>query len=156
MLGGDLRQHYKYETRFSEELVRFWFAELSGAVAYLHAKRVIHRDIKPDNILLDAYGHAHLSDFNIAVRFQDGVPVRGVAGSVAYMGACRPSLAGRLLTPCSPGNVHEARVRARGRLVVARRARVRAALRHAPLQGRFRRHGVLLPPRAPPPPRPPR
>ncbi|EJD50161.1 kinase-like protein [Auricularia subglabra TFB-10046 SS5] len=85
MLGGDLRQHHKFEERFPEETVRFWFAELSGAIAYLHSKRVVHRDIKPDNILLDAYGHAHLSDFNIAVRFEDGQPITGVAGSVAYM-----------------------------------------------------------------------
>lgn len=88
MLGGDLRQHYKFEGRFSEEVVRFWFAELSGAIAYMHSKRIVHRDIKPDNILLDAYGHVHLTDFNIAVRFEDNKPITGVAGSVAYMGAC--------------------------------------------------------------------
>ncbi|KZV87792.1 kinase-like protein [Exidia glandulosa HHB12029] len=85
MLGGDLRQHYKFEGRFSEEVVRFWFAELSGAIAYMHSKRIVHRDIKPDNILLDAYGHVHLTDFNIAVRFEDNKPITGVAGSVAYM-----------------------------------------------------------------------
>ncbi len=41
--------------------------------------------MKPDNILLDNEGHVHLTDFNIAVRYKEGTPLRSIAGSMAYM-----------------------------------------------------------------------
>jgi len=41
--------------------------------------------VKPDNILLDERGHAHLTDFNIAVHFSERRMLTGVAGSMAYM-----------------------------------------------------------------------
>lgn len=90
----------------SEDTVRFYVAELASALSFLHEKRIMHRcvvlafplrflpltlasiersDIKPDNILLDENGHAHLTDFNIAVHFSDRRMLTGVAGSMAYM-----------------------------------------------------------------------
>lgn len=62
MSGGDLRFHISRKT-FTEEAVRFWIAELGCALKYVHAQNIIHRDIKPDNVLLDADGHVHLTDF---------------------------------------------------------------------------------------------
>jgi serine/threonine kinase 32 len=42
--------------------------------------------LKPDNILLDEAGHAHITDLNIAVHVSDRKLLTGVAGSMAYMG----------------------------------------------------------------------
>jgi serine/threonine kinase 32 len=68
-LGGDMRynlEHTPDKRPFSESRVRFYMAQLCLALDYIHEKRVLHRDIKPDNILMDARGWVKLSDFGIS------------------------------------------------------------------------------------------
>ncbi|KAF9078087.1 kinase-like domain-containing protein [Rhodocollybia butyracea] len=84
MLGGDLRFHLERLGSLPEDVVKFYVAQLSSAVEFLHQSGIMHRDIKPDNILLDERGNAHLTDFNIAVHFSER-KLTGVAGSMAYM-----------------------------------------------------------------------
>jgi serine/threonine kinase 32 len=85
MLGGDLRYHLNTRGNFPENTVRFWMAELASGLTYLHSKGIMHRDIKPDNILLDAKGHAALTDLNIAMHYSQHRLHTSVAGSMAYM-----------------------------------------------------------------------
>ncbi|KLO17120.1 kinase-like protein [Schizopora paradoxa] len=85
MLGGDLRFHLEKNGRIEEKCVRFWVAELSCALAYLHKQGIMHRDIKPDNVLLDTEGHAHVTDFNVAIHYSRSRLHTSVAGSLAYM-----------------------------------------------------------------------
>jgi serine/threonine-protein kinase len=72
--------------------VRRWLVEMSEALAYAHARGVIHRDIKPDNILVDAIdGRAVVTDFGIARAATEGgdtarLTATGMAiGTPAYM-----------------------------------------------------------------------
>ncbi|RYO75097.1 hypothetical protein DL764_010593 [Monosporascus ibericus] len=84
MSGGDLRFHISRKT-FTEEAVRFWIAELGCALRYVHGQGIIHRDVKPDNVLLDADGHVHLTDFNVASDVIPGKALTSKSGTLAYL-----------------------------------------------------------------------
>ncbi|KAH7312390.1 kinase-like domain-containing protein [Stachybotrys elegans] len=84
MSGGDLRFHISRKT-FTEEAVRFWIAELGCALRYVHGQNIIHRDVKPDNVLLDADGHVHLTDFNVASDVVPGKTLTSKSGTLAYL-----------------------------------------------------------------------
>ncbi|KAK1969360.1 kinase-like protein [Colletotrichum sublineola] len=84
MSGGDLRFHISRKT-FTEDAVRFWIAELGCALRYIHSQNIIHRDVKPDNVLLDADGHVHLTDFNVASDIIPGKVLSSKSGTLAYL-----------------------------------------------------------------------
>ncbi|NWU92378.1 ST32C kinase, partial [Upupa epops] len=85
LLGGDLRYHLQQNVQFTEETVRLYICEMALALDYLRTQHIIHRDVKPDNILLDEQGHAHLTDFNIATIVRDGERATALAGTKPYM-----------------------------------------------------------------------
>ncbi|KAI8066188.1 serine/threonine-protein kinase orb6 [Thamnidium elegans] len=67
--GGDLMTMLiKYDT-FSEPVTQFYIGEIILALETIHQMGFIHRDIKPDNILIDRNGHVKLSDFGLSTGF---------------------------------------------------------------------------------------
>jgi serine/threonine protein kinase len=51
--GGELFMHLSKCRRFEEERAKFYAAQIALAIGYLHKKKIIYRDIKPENILMD-------------------------------------------------------------------------------------------------------
>jgi len=68
-IGGDLLTLFsKYDDLLPEDMSRFYSAQIVMAISMLHGMGYIHRDIKPDNILLDRDGHARLADFGSCLK----------------------------------------------------------------------------------------
>uniref|UniRef100_A0A6I8QSJ9 Serine/threonine-protein kinase MRCK alpha n=1 Tax=Xenopus tropicalis TaxID=8364 RepID=A0A6I8QSJ9_XENTR len=80
-VGGDLLTLLsKFEDRLPEDMSRFYLAEMVLAIDSVHQLHYVHRDIKPDNILLDMNGHIRLADFGSCLKLmEDGTVQSSVA-----------------------------------------------------------------------------
>ncbi|XP_041814118.1 serine/threonine-protein kinase MRCK beta isoform X3 [Chelmon rostratus] len=80
-VGGDLLTLLsKFEDRLPEDMSKFYVAEMVLAIHSIHQQHYIHRDIKPDNVLLDVNGHIRLADFGSCLRMmEDGTVQSSVA-----------------------------------------------------------------------------
>jgi hypothetical protein len=75
------------DMRFSEAQVEPWLRQIASALAYAHSEGILHRDIKPNNILITTDNTAKLADFGIAVAMSESVTrvTRNTSGTPAYM-----------------------------------------------------------------------
>jgi serine/threonine-protein kinase len=99
-LGDRMREH---PGPWSAREIAGWLSDVASALDYVHSRGILHRDIKPDNILFDEFDRAHLADFGIAKTFGSDSPERGsqthtgaFVGSPTYMA---PEFVDRIFTP---------------------------------------------------------
>ncbi|XP_039624060.1 myotonin-protein kinase isoform X1 [Polypterus senegalus] len=86
--GGDLLTLLsKFGDRIPEEMCQFYLAEMVMAIHSVHQLGYVHRDIKPDNILLDVHGHVRLGDFGSCLKLrEDGMVCSSIAvGTPDYL-----------------------------------------------------------------------
>lgn len=75
--GGDLLTLLsRFNDSLPEEMARFYIAEMVLAIASIHQLGYVHRDIKPDNLVLDASGHIRLADFGSCLKLGPGGTVQ--------------------------------------------------------------------------------
>ena len=84
VIGGELFTRLRLADFFDISAAKFYFAEILLAVEYLHAMNIVHRDIKPTNILISASGHLKLVDLDTSKVTSDG-KCTTFCGTLQYM-----------------------------------------------------------------------
>jgi serine/threonine protein kinase len=82
--GGELFDYLLEKGRLSEEETRIVFGQLCLAVAHLHGKGIVHRDLKLENVLLDEKCRVKLSDFGFIREFEKGNLMDTFCGTTGY------------------------------------------------------------------------
>ncbi|XP_042676342.1 rhodopsin kinase GRK7 isoform X2 [Centrocercus urophasianus] len=87
MNGGDLKYHIYNVGQRGLELNRviYYSAQITCGILHLHSIKIIYRDMKPENVLLDDNGNCRLSDLGLAVQVKEGKSITQRAGTNGYM-----------------------------------------------------------------------
>ena len=83
--GGDLLNYVRKRKKLDEQSAKYLFKQLIEGLGYLHARNVLHRDIKLDNILLDGKGIVKIADFGVSKQVRPGEIMREQCGTPAYI-----------------------------------------------------------------------
>ena len=85
MQGGELFQHLRAQKRFTEEQAKFYAACITLGLGHLHNKNYIYRDLKLENLLLDEFGYAKLTDFGLAKFLKSDEKALTFCGTPEYL-----------------------------------------------------------------------
>jgi len=83
-MGGSLEFQIENQSGFDEETAKFYAAEILVGLEFMHKKRIIYRDLKPENVLLRASGHCTLADMGTAEKISEGKLAKRKIGTPFY------------------------------------------------------------------------
>lgn len=83
--GGDLLKYIKKKKKLSESEARKIFRQIVHGLGYIHTRSVLHRDIKPDNILLDFENKVKICDFGVSKIVDRDTIIKEQCGTPAYI-----------------------------------------------------------------------
>jgi serine/threonine protein kinase len=83
VVGGELFTFLSTYQNFTVDIARFFAAEIVCVLEYLHARKIVYRDLKPENVLIDQHGHIKICDFGFAKHLQDRTYT--VCGTMDYL-----------------------------------------------------------------------
>lgn len=69
--GGEVFSHLRKAGRFSKEFTKFYTGQIVLVLQYLHAKMIVYRDLKPENLLIGSGGYLKITDFGFAKVVED-------------------------------------------------------------------------------------
>ncbi|XP_077985470.1 serine/threonine-protein kinase SIK3-like [Glandiceps talaboti] len=82
--GGEIFDHLVSHGRMTEKEARKKFRQIVAAVHYCHHRLIVHRDLKAENLLLDANLNIKIADFGFSNKYTPGQPMRTWCGSPPY------------------------------------------------------------------------
>ncbi len=71
VVGGEIFSYLRRAGQFSADVARFYISTIVLAIEYLHNNRVVYRDLKPENLLIDSNGYTKITDFGFAKELED-------------------------------------------------------------------------------------
>lgn len=99
--GGEVLTQLSSMGSFSEEMARFYVAEVILALEHLHDHSIVYRDLKPDNILIQTDGHIKLADFGLCKILQQHSPSQS-AQHLSPLFSTSSALSGMKVSNSSP------------------------------------------------------
>lgn len=83
--GGELYRYLRKKGKLPKREVVFYAAEVVSALAFLHSRKVVYRDLKPENLLLTELGHVKLADFGFAKQLRSSEKTFTLCGTPEYL-----------------------------------------------------------------------
>lgn len=83
--GGELFELLQKKRKFAEDQARFYSAQMVLALEFMHAKNIIYRDLKPENVLVDIDGYLKITDFGLSRMNVKEKEARSICGTPEYL-----------------------------------------------------------------------
>ena len=83
--GGDLRFYLNKNVQFNEKQIKFLVSNIILSLKYLHQNNILHRDMKPENLVFDEKGYLNLTDFGISKKIKKNKQIKDRSGTPGYI-----------------------------------------------------------------------